>query len=114
MISVCESCGGEYNRAERRNRPGRAVVCNECAEEEAEVVRYTGVPIYGHKTAATLQINRDPRLTQYILNATKLKQKGSNMTDNVNQCAKYAQMSRTEGACLTTADCADYKNRGGI
>jgi hypothetical protein len=27
----------------------------------------TGVMIYGHKTAGSIQINKDPRLTEYML-----------------------------------------------
>ena len=76
-----------------------------------EVEKYTGVMIYGHKAGATLQINTDPALTEYLINATKLKNKGSNMTSNVQQVTKYSKLSKTEGACKQTADFWNYKGR---
>ena len=109
--AVCASCNAEYNKADRRGKPGRAIVCNECGEDEAEAVMYTGFVVYGHKTSAELQINTDPRLTEYLINATKLMNKGSNMTNNINQCTKYKNLSKTEGACVKVADAVDYKNK---
>lgn len=107
----CESCGCEYNKRSRLGKPGRITVCEDCADEAGDVVKYTGVVIYGHKTAATLQINADPKLTEYLINATKLMNKGSNMTNNINQCTKYKNLSKTEGACIVTADAVDYKGK---
>jgi hypothetical protein len=112
--AVCVSCGADYNKAERRGKPGRAVVCNECGEDDEPATQYTGFVVYGHKTSAELQINKDPRLTEYLINATKLMNKGSNMTNNINQCTKYKNLSKTEGACLKVADTPDYKNKSGI
>jgi hypothetical protein len=112
--AVCVSCGADYNKAERRGKPGRAIVCNECGEDECEAVKYTGFVVYGHKTSAELQINKDPRLTEYLINATKLKNKGSNMTNNIANCTKYKNLNKTEGACLHTVDAVDYKNKSGI
>lgn len=112
--AICVSCGLEYNKLERRGKPGRAIVCDDCGEEEDSTVKYTGVLIYGHKTSAEIQINRDPRLTEYLINATKLKNKGSNMTNNIANCTKYKNLSKTEGACLKVADTPDYKNKSGM
>lgn len=112
--AVCVSCGAEYNTASRRGQPGRVVVCNECGEDEDTTVKYTGFTVYGHKCASELQINADPRLTEYLINATKLKNKGSNMTNNIANCTKYKNLNKTEGACVKVADAVDYKNRSGI
>ena len=111
-MNTCENCDAEYDRRSRAKKPGRATICDECAEEESDVQRYTGFTVYGHKCGATLQINADPKLTQYLIAATKLKNKGSNMNDNAIQCSKYR--SKTSGACVITADATDYKNRSGI
>ena len=115
MIKVCDTCGLEYDtKSKDKNTKGRYTQCAECGEEGETAVKYTGVVIYGHKTAATLQVNKDPMLTEYLINATKLKNKGSNMTNNIANCTKYKNLNKTEGACLVTADAVDYKNRGGI
>lgn len=111
---ICKDCGAEYDAASRKGKPGKFTVCNECGEEESEVTKYTGVAIYGHKTASEIQINKDPRLTEYLINATKLKNKGSNMTNNIANCTKYKNLNKTQGACLHTVDAVDYKNRSGI
>ncbi len=114
MIKVCDTCGADYDTKSRKGNPGRATQCNECGEEYEHATKYTGVPIYGHKTASELQINKDPRLTEYLINATKLKNKGSNMTNNIANCTKYKNLNKTEGACLHTVDAVDYKNKNGI
>jgi hypothetical protein len=115
MIKTCDTCGLEYDtKSKNKNSPGRATQCNECGEEGETAVRYTGVPIYGHKTASELQINSNPMLTEYLLNATKLKNKGSNMTNNIANCTKYKNLNKTEGSCVHTVDAVDYKNRSGI
>ncbi|MFN9912692.1 MAG: hypothetical protein ACK53L_08910, partial [Pirellulaceae bacterium] len=62
-------------------------------------VKYTGVVIYDHKTTAQVQINKDPRLTQYILQATKLQCKGSNLGNNLKVSGHLAKMS---GGCAYT------------
>ena len=111
---ICVSCGSEYTLMSRKDNPGKITVCNECGEEGETAVKYTGVVIYGHKAGATLQINTNPLLTEYLINATKLMNKGSNMTNNINQCTKYKNLNKTEGACHTVADAVDYKNRSGI
>lgn len=113
-MNVCDTCGAEYDTKTRKGNPGKLTQCNECGEEDETTVKYTGVPIYGHKTASELQINRDPRLTEYLINATKLKNKGSNMTNNIANCTKYKNLNKTEGACIHTVDTVDYKNRNDI
>lgn len=110
-MSKCLICNIEYDKKQRFGKPGRVTVCDDCAEEEGDVQEYTGVMIYGHKAGATLQINTDPALTEYLINATKLKNKGSNMTSNVQQVTKYSKLSKTEGACKQTADFWNYKGR---
>lgn len=108
-ISNCESCGAEYHRASRLGKSGKVTVCEECADEEGDVVLYTGNVVYSHKTSAELQINTDPSLTAYINDSTKLKNKGSNM--NANVIASSKRSNKTTGACLKTADSFSYKNR---
>lgn len=112
--AVCVSCGADYDKASRKGQPGRAIVCNECGEEGETAVKYTGVMVYDHKTSAQCQINSNPLLTEYLINATKLKNKGSNMTNNVANCTKYKNLNKTQGACIQTADAFNYKNRDGI
>jgi hypothetical protein len=114
LIKVCDTCGIDYDIKTRKGNPGRFTQCNECGEEDEDTVKYTGFTVYGHKTSCELQINADPKLTEYLINSTKLKNKGSNMTNNVANCTKYKHLNKTEGACVTTADAVDYKNRGGI
>lgn len=111
-MQICVSCGTEYDKRERLGKPGRATICEECAEEEADVQKYTGLMIYSHKCGSSIQINSDPKLTEYIINATKLKNKGSNMNDNIVQSGKYK--THTQGACVITADSFSYKNRSDI
>ena len=108
-MSCCAGCGEEYNRNERIGKAGKLTVCQLCADEEDDVVKFTGNAIYSHKTGSSLQINTDPALTAYINNTTKLKNKGSNM--NANVIASSKMKNKTEGACLKTADAFDYKNK---
>jgi hypothetical protein len=84
----------EYDPKLKRNG-GKIIHCDDCSEEKA--VRYTGNVIYDHKTCATLQINKDPRLTAYINNATKLQCKGSNLGNNLKV---DSAMAKSYGACL--------------
>lgn len=108
-MNICELCEMEYDKKDRLGKPGRITVCEDCAEDDT--VPYTGVMIYGHKTSCEIQINTDPKLTEYLINATKLKNKGSNMTNNVQNVTKYKKLNKTEGACLRVADVPDYKGR---
>lgn len=64
---ICQNCNSEYNKTERLGKQGRVSICTECALEEGDVQRYTGNMIYSHKTAPSIQINKDPKVTQYIL-----------------------------------------------
>lgn len=114
MTKYCEECDTEYDVSTRLGKPGKVTLCEECAEEYGDVVHYTGVMIYGHKTSCEIQINTDPLLTEYLINSTKLKNKGSNMTSNVQQVTKYKKLNKTQGACLRVADVPDYKGRKGI
>lgn len=108
-MHVCELCEMEYDKKQRLGKPGRITVCEDCAEDDT--VPYTGYMVYGHKTSCEIQINVDPNLTEYLINSTKLKNKGSNMTSNVQQVTKYKKLNKTEGACLRVADVPDYKGK---
>jgi len=114
MIKNCDTCGLEYDTVSRKGNPGRLTQCNECGEEGESAVKYTGNMIYSHKTGCSIQINANPALTQYLNDTTKLKNKGSNMGNNINQVAKHKKLIKTEGACVHTADAFNYKNRDGI
>lgn len=95
---TCSRCGDEYDKESRIDKPGRITECNLCAEETA--IKYTGVMIYGHKTGCQIQINADPALTKYIINSTKLRNKGSNLGNNLKVSGKV----KTINACLYLAD----------
>lgn len=68
-------------------------MCNECGEEHETEHMYTGNMVYDHKTGASLQINADPKLTEYINNATKLRNKGSNLGNNLKVKSTMAKSS---------------------
>jgi hypothetical protein len=110
-MNICELCETEYDKRSRLGKMGRVTICQECADEEGDVQEYTGVMIYDHKTSCEIQINKNPLLTEYLINSTKLKNKGSNMTSNVQQVTKYKKLNKTEGACLRVADVPDYKGK---
>lgn len=93
---ICTICGDAFTL--QRNKPGKVNECIHCTEEPA--VKYTGNVIYDHKTTACIQINKDPRLTAYINNATKLQCKGSNLGNNLKV---NSAMHKSSGACLYTA-----------
>lgn len=105
MIRLCKVCEAEYNIKERIGKPGLSTVCEDCAEEDVD--KFTGVMIYTHKTGPSIQINKDPRVTKYILDATKLKNKGSNLGNNL----KVSGPSKTEGGCLTTVGNSNAKGK---
>ena len=106
-MAICKICEQEYDLEDRRGEPGLITLCSDCAEDDVE--KLTGNMIYSHKGGASIQINRDPKLTSYINGATKLKNKGSNLGDNLRASGKMN--NKTEGACLKTADAFNYKNR---
>ena len=115
MFLCCETCGLEYDpKLKDKNARGKYTQCAECGEEGETAVKYTGNKIFGHKCGSELQINADARLTQYINDTTKLKNKGSNLGNNINQVSKNKKLIKTQGACVKVADAVDYKNRGGI
>jgi hypothetical protein len=69
---ICVHCDAEFDRAEKAQRVkrelsqgGKANECFDCISEGPPVM--TGVMIYGHKTAASIQINKDPNITKYML-----------------------------------------------
>lgn len=71
----CIHCECDFDVAEKnryakihRRQPGKVNECIDCATSGP--VEYTGVMIYGHKTAGSVQINKDPRLTQYMLRSS--------------------------------------------
>lgn len=95
-VIVCKHCGFEFKLY--AGKPGKRNECDDCAEETA--VKYTGNMIYDHKVGASIQINSDPRLTQYINSATKLRNKGSNLGNNLkvnSSMAKSNGMARDAG-----------------
>lgn len=102
---TCVGCGDTYLLQDRAGFPGKVITCADCAEESVE--RYTGNNIYGHKTGAALQINRCRTLTDYINNSTKLRNKGSNLGNNL----KVSGPAKATDLCVTTAD-ADVNAKG--
>ena len=76
---ICKCCDDEYTLTP--DKPGAIDVCKDCADEPVE--KYTGNMIYDHKTGCSIQINSDPELTKYITNSTKLRNKGSNLGNNL-------------------------------
>lgn len=97
MIRECKECGESYDDKSRIGKPGLIVHCNYCAEEDIE--KFTGVMIYTHKTGPSIQINKDPALTDYMLKSTRLKNKGSNLGNNL----KVSGMSHGNNRCLVTS-----------
>lgn len=79
----CSECGMEYILDSKNSKPGPVYMCYDCGEEYEVEDRYTGNMIYDHKVGASIQINSDPALTAYINNATKLRNKGSNLGNNL-------------------------------
>ena len=104
-IRECETCGNEYEVSSRRNQPGKVTTCLDCAEDNA--VKYTGNMIYDHKTGYSIQINSDPRLTSYISKATELRNKGSNLVNNL----KVSYNTKGEGRCISTVASSNAKGR---
>jgi hypothetical protein len=80
-IRICNKCDADYKLTP--HKPGPINLCDECGEEHEVEHKYTGNMIYDHKTGASIQINSDPALTAYISNSTKLRNKGSNLGNNL-------------------------------
>lgn len=108
-MHICKTCGIEYDRTSRVGQPGRLTDCETCADEQGDVQPYTGNRIFSHKTGMSLQINKNPELTRYINAATSLRNKGSNLGNNLK--ASSARPTRTEGDCAYTADAFSYKGK---
>jgi len=104
-MKTCAICDIEYSVESRRGKPGLITQCNDCAEDSA--VRRTGNMIYDHKTGCSIQINSDPGLTNYIINATKLLNKGSNLGNNL----KVSYQTKGEGRCISTVGASNAKGK---
>lgn len=78
-LFTCTECESEFEF--KINKPGKINLCEDCGDDP--VTRYTGNMIYDHKTGADIQINSDPELTAYITQSTKLRNKGSNLGNNL-------------------------------
>ena len=76
---ICTECECEFEF--NSNKPGKINACEDCSVDHA--VRYTGNMIFDHKTGADIQINSDPELTKYIIESTKLRNKASNLGNNL-------------------------------
>lgn len=63
---ICSKCSSEYEKSERIGKPGKLIHCPSCAEEEQDIEKYTGNMIFSHKTAPSIQINKDPNITKFI------------------------------------------------
>ncbi len=100
VMRKCSNCESEYDPRSRLGQPGRVTVCEDCAEEPA--VKYTGNMIYSHKTGCDLQINSNPALTKYISRATELRNKGSNLGNNL----KVSGPVRGTDSCVLVAGAA--------
>lgn len=94
----CVKCNEEYDSDLRKGQPGKITECINCAEETT--IKLTGVMLYGHKTGAAIQINTDPALTKYIINSTKLMNKGSNLGNNL----KVSGVTKGNGRMHTAGD----------
>ena len=78
-IHTCVECECDFEF--KPNKPGKVNTCQDCSDDH--VTRYTGNMIYDHKTGADIQINSDPELTEYIIQSTKLRNKASNLGNNL-------------------------------
>ena len=92
MLRVCSECEVEYQL--NNDKLGPIHMCHECGEEHEVEQKYTGNMIYDHKVGASIQINVDPELTAYINDATKLRNKGSNLGNNLKV---KSNMSKSNG-----------------
>jgi hypothetical protein len=101
----CIHCGAEYLASDRKNKPGKITECNDCADEST--VKFTGNMIYDHKTGCSIQINADPKLTAYITKATALRNKGSNLGNNL----KVSYNTKGKGRCVTTVGASNAKGK---
>ena len=105
MTRNCKKCGEEFDVSSRIGKPGRLSECEDCAVEFT--VRYTGNMVYDHKTGCAVQINADPNLTAYIRKATALRNKGSNLRNNMMVSYK----TKGSGRCVTTVGGSNAKGK---
>ena len=63
---ICKICGEDFDFNPKR-KYGRVTDCDDCA---TDVAKYTGVMVYGHKTAGVIQINSNPAITEYMLKSS--------------------------------------------
>lgn len=105
MRRECAECGAEFEP--NRRRPGRANQCEDCAESEPP--RRTGVMIYGGKNGAEIQINADPELTSYMIEKTRLRNKGSNLGNNLKVASRHHRM---ENAVRTVVSGVENRRHG--
>ena len=96
-MKICSICDMEFSLYP--GKPGLSNQCPDCSVER--VTKLTGNMIYDHKTGASIQINTNPNLTSYINNSTKLRNKGSNLGNNLKVDSSAA---KTEGACYLPVD----------
>lgn len=104
-MAICIKCEADYDIEDRRGMPGKITECQDCCEEKA--VKFTGNMIYDHKTGSSIQINADPGLTAYITNATKLRNKGSNLGNNL----KVSYNPKGTDRCITIVGAANAKGK---
>lgn len=86
-MKTCVHCGFDFELYP--GKPGKSNECDDCAVEH--VTKYTGNMIYDHKVGASIQINSNPELTAYINNSTKLRNKGSNLGNNLKVDSSMAK-----------------------
>ena len=54
IMSLCEECGGEFDRRLRFKKPGKITECQECAEENSEKV--LGISVFDDDLFQGVQI----------------------------------------------------------
>lgn len=101
----CKHCGEQYDETKRKGQPGLITECLDCAEDD--VIRRTGVMIYDHKTGGTIQINKDPRITEYIQKSTQKHTYGSNM----KYAGRASYPKSTDGCSHTAGEKANAKGK---
>ena len=101
----CRVCGTEFYIKDRIGKPGSTLDCEDCAYESA--VKYTGNMVYDHKAGCSIQINSDPGLTDYIRKATALRNKGSNLRNNL----MVSYSTKGENRCILTVENSNAKGR---
>ena len=104
-MRICVKCESEYDPSLRKGKPGKITECDDCAEENT--TKLTGNMIYDHKTGCSIQINADPGLTNYITNSTRLRNKGSNLGNNL----KVSYITKGSGRCLMTVAASNAKGK---